>query len=42
MNFTTQLGTIEDTDASAKFGAKSFYDAFAKDNTEENIPMNVV
>lgn len=34
-----RYGTVEDAKILSEFGAKAFYDSFAKDNTEENIRM---
>jgi len=34
-----RYGTIDDAKMLAEFGAKAFYDSFAKDNTEENIRL---
>jgi len=34
-----RYGTTDDSKMLAEFGAKAFYDSFAKDNTEENIRL---
>jgi ribosomal protein S18 acetylase RimI-like enzyme len=40
-DYSIRLGTLDDADALADLGAKTFYETFASDNTAENMNLYV-